>query len=649
MSDLRTRPIRLGAPRGRRHRHHFDEMGQQALLLVMAITLIMASFALVMVTQTTQEYPVVDHTLVDHAAYRALQAGVNDYLYAINQNPNGVTCTSASSPSCAYFKTNGFAFNTFTAVPNTPTGQTGISYAPSEWTSVGYPVINQSAGTIEVAVIGAAGFANTPSSIQYQTANIVFKAANTFLLNVSWSQYNALDPSINGGCTPTGYLWSSGSCGVGDAGYLTPAFPYYGPVFSDDNVYVCNTPYIQQIETAAPNLTYAWPGCSNTVTYSPTANNLSINPYPLNPPTNINALAQPAESQGCYYTGPTTITFQGAGNGYYVSSPDTVWQASNGTTQNTYDNSSLANNKSQCLPSTTGSTAGVVTGPSNGVIYVADVTGTNPVTNQPNCTSSLPANPLSSAYNANGFTFDGEGSSPQCEGDAIVSGAESGAITLATANDIMIDGNLTYADVSTCTTQGTPLTSAQQSAMNSTSPLGEWPTAAQCDTISSTGVNDTLGLIATNFVSVNNPLIKHGNSVTMAPTCASNTPGYSAPDCSNPNPIIMGSVLALQHAFSIPNFCSTPSGSAGHGAYGDIDLYGSLGEKYIDVEECGNGGGTVNGYGVSYTWDSRLSILAPPEFFTPATPSWVTNSFSVTVGVCSAVWPVNSSTCPTAP
>ena len=141
-------------------------MGQQALLLVMAITLIMASFALVMVTQTTQEYPVVDHTLVDHAAYRALQAGVNDYLYAI--------------------KTNGFAFNTFTAVPNTPTGQTGISYAPSEWTSVGYPVINQSAGTIEVAVIGAAGFANTPSSIQYQTANIVFKAANTFLLNVSW-------------------------------------------------------------------------------------------------------------------------------------------------------------------------------------------------------------------------------------------------------------------------------------------------------------------------------------------------------------------------------------------------------------------------------------------------------------------------------
>jgi hypothetical protein len=97
----------------------------------------------------------------------------------------------------------------------------------------------------------------------------------------------------------------------------------------------------------------------------------------------------------------------------------------------------------------------------------------------------------------------------------------------------------------------------------------------------------------------------------------------------------MASILALQHTFSIPNFCSSP------GYMGAIDVYGSLGEKYIDVEECGN-----TGYGVSYTWDPRLSILSPPEFFTPATPSWVTNSFSVTVGECSTVWPINTSTCP---
>jgi hypothetical protein len=627
VSDLRTPPNRR-APTRHRRRRTFDDVGQQALLLVMAITLIMASFALVMVTQTTQEFPVVDHTLVDHAAYRALQAGVNDYLYAINENPNGVTCTSASAPSCAYFNTQGFQFDQFTSVPNTPTGQTGVSYAPSEWTSVGYPVLNQAAGTIQVAVVGAAGFANAASSIQYQTADIVFKAANTFLLNVSWSQYNAIDPNINGvgsGCTPTSYLWGSGNCGTGDAGTVTPSFPYYGPVFSDDEVLVCNTPTIQQIETAAPNLTYASPGCNNNVTYINPSKNLSINPYPLSPPTNINALSTPAKSQGCYYTGPTTITFLSTG-GYYVSSPDTVWQASNGTTNTTYDASSTANNKSQCLPTTSGSTAGNVSGPSNGVIYVTGVTGTG-------CNSTLQRNdpnPLYAAYDANGFNYDGEGSSSQCNGDAIVSGAVSGAYTLATANDIMIDGNLTYADCP-------QLSSTQQNAMNSATPLGEWPTSAQCSSISTTTVNDTLGLIATNFVSINNPLQTVRGRTQALPTCGSGS-ASPAPDCSNPDPIIMASILALQHTFSVPNFCSSP------GYMGSVDLYGSLGEKYIDVEECGS-----NGYGVSYTWDSRLSILSPPEFFTPATPSWDTNSFSVTVGQCSVVWPINTSTCPTAP
>jgi len=626
MSDLFTRSNRP-APPIRHGRHHRDDMGQQALLLVVVISLIMAGFAFVMVTQTTQEFPVVDHTLIDHSAYRALQAGVNDYLYAINENPNGVTCTSATAPSCAYFTTQGFTFDQFVSVPNTPTGQTGTSYAPSEWTAVGYPTLNQSAGTIELAVVGAAGFPNVPSSIQYQTANIVFKAANTFLLNVSWSQYNAIDPSINGvgsGCTPTGYLWSTGSCGTGDAGTVTPSFPYYGPVFSDDEVLVCDTPTIQQLETAAPNLTYASPGCSNNVNYTYPSKNLSINPYPLSPPTNINTLSNPAKSQGCYYTGPTTITFSGVGGGYNVSSPETPTQASNGTTYTTYDGSSLANNKSTCLPSN-GTTSGNVTGPSNGVIYVAGNTSCSGV--------SVNANPLTSAYDANGFTYDGEGSSPQCNGDAIVSGAVGGAYTLATANDIMIDGNITYAD---CPNQLTP---AEQTAMNSASPLGEWPLSAQCNQISTTAVNDTLGLIATNFVSINNPLETVSHRVQAVPTCGQS--GASAlPDCANPDPIIMASILALQHTFSVPNFCSSP------GYLGSIDLYGSLGEKYIDVEECGS-----VGYGVSYTWDSRLTILAPPEFFTPATPSWITSAFSVTVGKCSDVWavPLPTTDCPTAP
>ena len=104
---------------GRQRWRHRDDKGQQALLLVMAVALIMFTFAFVLVNESTAELPIVNKTLIDHAAYRALQAGVNDYLYAINQNPNGVTCTSSTSPSCAYFVTQGFQFDQFSAVPNT--------------------------------------------------------------------------------------------------------------------------------------------------------------------------------------------------------------------------------------------------------------------------------------------------------------------------------------------------------------------------------------------------------------------------------------------------------------------------------------------------------------------------------------------------
>ena len=199
----------------------------------------------------------------------------------------------------------------------------------------------------------------------------------------------------------------------------------------------------------------------------------------------------------------------------------------------------------------------------------------------------------------------------------------------------MIDNNLTYADCGD--DGGLGLTTSEQNAMNNFSPLRQWPTTANCTALPTTGTIDTLGLIANNFVSINNPMTGNPNNAKVVKTCGASG-AQPAPDCANPNPIIMASILALGHALSVPNFQDAP------GYLGSVDFYGSLGEKYIDVEESGN-----NGYGVDFTWDTRLSILSPPQFFTPSTPSWVTNSFSVTVGKCSEVWPVNTSACPTIP
>ena len=57
---------------GRQRWRHRDDKGQQALLLVMAVALIMFTFAFVLVNESTAELPIVNKTLIDHAAYRAL-------------------------------------------------------------------------------------------------------------------------------------------------------------------------------------------------------------------------------------------------------------------------------------------------------------------------------------------------------------------------------------------------------------------------------------------------------------------------------------------------------------------------------------------------------------------------------------------------
>ncbi len=61
-----------------------------------------------------------------------------------------------------------------------------------------------------------------------------------------------------------------------------------------------------------------------------------------------------------------------------------------------------------------------------------------------------------------------------------------GLLTIGTANDIIIDGNLTYSD---CTTWATPTA----------------PNASACQ-YNGSGKDDALGLIAYNYVEVNHPI-----------------------------------------------------------------------------------------------------------------------------------------------
>jgi hypothetical protein len=614
-----------------RSRHRGDG-GQQAIMLVMGIGLIMILFSTILVGAVDQQAPQVNRTLIGQDAYRALQAGVSEFIYSINQDPNAAACGVSNSHSCNYFTSHNVNLASWQLIPNQPTGGGTLNYQPSEWVSIGYPVLNQTGKYVQVTVVGAAGFANASNSIQYQTANITLNATNDFLLNVTWSNYNAIDTNsldaaltILANATPAKgctYLWKDGdpNCTSGSGlgtGTYTPTFPAYGPVYSNDNILVQSCPPLTQVVTAAPQFTVPNSGCSGGygAIYPAGAVNTANHKIDV-PPTTLAAgsdLSNAAKSGGCYYTGPTTITLVG-NSGFTALSPGTALNAGK-------DSYSLAADTSTCPVD-----GSVATLPTNGVIYVDSIPGS--------CSAAASANPLTAVYTGTKFSdgqlnnYSGETSSPGCEGDVILNGALSGALTIGSANNIVIDGNVTYTDC--------PTTTAQQSAMNSANPPGPWPTGASAGAcnISTTGVNDVLGMIANDYVEMNLPLHAGGGTNGVPNSdCLANAPALN---CTIRNPIIAGSILALSHSFTVPNANEVNQ------FVGEIDYYGSMAENFIDVEEYGS-----HGYGVDYNWDPRLAVLSPPAYLTPGTNAWTTQSFSVTVGQCSVVWPTVASTCPT--
>lgn len=177
-----------------------------------------------------------------------------------------------------------------------------------------------------------------------------------------------------------------------------------------------------------------------------------------------------------------------------------------------------------------------VTLPSNGVVYVA---------NNGACTAGYVRNQ----------TYTGEQTA--C-GNAWVSGTYGADLTIAAANDIVIDGNL-------------------QRASNEL----------------------LLGLVANNFVRVYHPVNWSGGS------CTTNATG------AQQDPVIQAAILALSHSFIVDNwFCGV--------RLGDLTVDGAIAQKFRGP--VGTSGGT--GYLKNYVYNDRLRFREPPYFLDPVQASW---------------------------
>jgi hypothetical protein len=629
-------------------------------VLVVALTVALTIVGGVMVSAISNNDPILKQASIQRYAYRALQSGLNAYQSAINANPYLAACnsnTNAGQPA-AQAQCAGINYQTWSQVPGTDTGNGVIP----EYYKFDNPQQIEDPSTfaldyLEVQIVGSAGFPG--KNVSYSTV-AKFTPANGFLDNVWWTNFESVP---NNGAELT---HPTPQCTYYYNGYSLPSqcTPVYfdgqdnltGPVFSNDSIYAdgpVNIGASYGVTTADPSCLFVEPGvtsggnnlgkppspltatnnCAKTasglgITYSTANSSFGASNYePI--PVDNQSLANFAQQGGCYYTGPTQITLYG--NKMTVLSPGTPVNGSGSSSLN------FTSDTSTCpIDGTT-----MVSLPANGVIFAdqdaSPVANANPfdgVTQTYTCHGQTCTRTIDSQTIPGGCTgcYYGQTNSPDSEGDAFVSGSLSGHLTVAANNDVVIDGPLTYADCK-WGASGTGIPSQTNCQYND----------------ATTGINDTLGLIAYKYVEVSNPVTGPGSNANTLAACSSTNP-VLPPLCNPSTPTgngnrgqglqIDASLLGLQQSFIVNNY-SINNPYTFDNTNGQLVVYGSIQQDARGPVAEGSGSSISVGYAKQYLWDPRLPLYSPPFYLSPGTPSWaLASSAESYTGKCPAMPPV---------
>jgi type II secretory pathway pseudopilin PulG len=301
-----------------------------------------------------------------------------------------------------------------------------------------------------------------------------------------------------------------------------------GPMHTNDEFLMCNGFTAGRSTNDRIESGRSWRPCDGLAATQPTMTGTLVQNAPRVdlPPTDA-SLATVAT--GYTYTGTTTIQLQSTGQIKVI-------------------NAGLSGGSVTIDP------------PPNGVIYIKNGATA--------CGPYQPLNPyLGTAANPNG-----NGISSSC-GDAWVSGTYSSDLTIAAANDVIVNG----------------------------------------DVISKDASDARLGLIADNFVRVYHPVVR----TTL-----------NDQDCNEPASPIAGrridaAILSLQHSFMVDNYyCGS--------AIGTLTINGIIAQKFRGAVGTPNGSvtGDPTGFAKNYNYDERLAYKGPPHFLDPVRAAWKMSGFS---------------------
>lgn len=447
-------------------------------------------------------------------AYGAAEAGVQWYLASLaRDNAYYTKCTNVPNPAAGV-----------PAPVNNKWNGTGSD--PRVWRTL----LNSDGAKYTVELLPAPGYSACSTSDQYsmvdptgnmrlrvsgrargQTRSIIVTLRRrNFIDFIYFTHFETLDPLVypttssqnyaNANCTKF-RPQRGGSCT--EIQFISGDV-IKGPLHTNDSILVCGSPTFGRHGQDAIELNGSSPGYVK-------ASGCTLNPdfdgeviYPAGqmelPPSNM-ALQSLAQT-GYLFQGKTQIEF--TGTTMKVKVKNGSWQT-------------------KALPT-------------NGVIYVKNESG---------CSVGYSRH---QTYNA-----------PQACGDAWVKGNYTGNITIASDNDVIVNGNLTR----------------------------------NADDL-------LLGLIANNFVRVYHPV---------------NWDDDDDDDCSNASgsltaPRIDAAILALNHSFILDNYYCGAN-------MGDLTVNGAISQRFRGAVGQGS-----SGYIKDYNYNDRLRFREPPFFLDPVQSAW---------------------------
>jgi hypothetical protein len=592
------RPYKRGAPASAAPR----DSGFALILVITVMTAILLG-GLAAVQYVSGYLPIAKTDENRQAALAAAEAGVDDYVNRLNQDPN--YWNDGSDASNVAMQGGGILGG---VVPNTgPWGWVAVAPGSSAYfhyyvdtldmtTYVETDSATGSWGTLYVTSTGKVGNVTRTIEVGVRQAD--------FLSNLYLSNYNLVDPTMeadSGGMSLLAaqacvvYGWQanpSGQNGYGPApGPCYSMFNYWisdnvvnGPMQSNDDYYICGTPQFDDSVTSADPTAADSPywldhacasagqfphgttvggdymenaaGSPMVPTYQKTV------PFPANASfiEAYTAATAPNPNLGCLYYGPTSINFGGpSGNQMQVYSPDTLTSNTNclGATPTTW------------LPL-----------PVNGVIYVA------------NLPSSLGGNPTTCTVDAPAWADLATTPGTHCLGNAFVEGTVDGQVTLATDNNIYLV--------------------APTSDDNGSMTVGA----------ASLVGGDVMGLAASKFILVNHDT--SGGPDNFGPSGCTSTGPSACPESYAPivtSPTIDAVIFTVNDALGTSDFWQ---GSV----MGNMTINGAIVSNFMDVEGEFSGSSLVHGYNEIYNWDSRLAHLTPPYFIPPNESQWAEVTYS---------------------